>query len=61
MRINKLKNYIGLCAIEGCRHKFKVLVEVKSKTSDGRLINEHKFWVCNEHTWNLLNFNYEED
>lgn len=56
MRINKLKNCIGLCACEGCRQPLKVLIEIKSKASDGRLINKRKFWLCYEHSWN-----FEED
>ncbi len=56
MKINKLKNYIGLCAIEGCRHRFDVLVEIKTIAPDGHETNERKFWICNEHTWNFLNF-----
>lgn len=59
MRINKLKNYIGLCAVEGCRHRFEVQIEIKEKTQDGRELLKREFLICNEHSWSLLDF--EED
>lgn len=47
MRINKYKNYIGLCAHKGCFKLFKVKFEcVAEKDRVKTVINE--FWLCHD-------------
>lgn len=47
MRINKIKNCIGLCARKGCFKPFKVGVEVAAEKDGVKVINK-RFWLCHD-------------
>lgn len=59
MRIKRVKNFIGLCACEGCRKRLINHIEIKFEKRGGKTVkppfNVRRFWVCEDHTWELAN------
>lgn len=57
MNIIRIKNFIGLCACEGCRKHFKICVELKFKKIGGNIVKPpfylRRFWLCEDHTWEI--------
>ena len=54
MKINRLKNYIGLCACEGCFKFYEVNVEIIAEREDGTQVLKKNFSVCQDHAWKFL-------
>ncbi len=57
MTIKRVKNFIGLCACEGCRKRFKVCIEITINKKGGKTVkppfNIRRFWLCDDHTWDI--------
>lgn len=52
MRINKFKNFIGLCACEGCFKLMKAKAIVYAE-KDGAIKTVTRFWVCHDCAWKI--------
>lgn len=57
MNIKRIKNFIGLCACEGCRKRLENCIEIKFNKKGGKTVkppfNVRRFWLCDDHTWEM--------
>lgn len=57
MTVKRVKNFIGLCACEGCKKCFKVCIDIKFNKKGVKTVkppfNVRRFWLCDDHTWDL--------
>ena len=57
MKILRVKNFIGLCACEGCRKRIENRISIKFHKKGGKTINPpfnvRRFWLCDDHTWEM--------